>query len=255
MIKNILGYDINYIDEGVGDTVLLLHGWGANLNCFTNLISLLKTKYRVLALDYPGFGKSSDLKRSFSVDDYADIVVEFIKSFDINRITLIGHSYGGRIIIKLNNRDTLPFSIEKNVLIDAAGLKDKKDLKTKFKIKLFKALKKITYLLPIDNAKKNELEYKLKSKFGSSDYSTAPKVLQETLVKSVNEDLKELVKNMKETLIIWGKNDTVTPIWMAKYMEKEIKNSGLVLLNGGHFSFIDDEIVFLMVMKSYSNII
>ena len=43
MIKNILGYDINYIDEGVGDIVLLLHGWGANLNCFTNLISLLKT--------------------------------------------------------------------------------------------------------------------------------------------------------------------------------------------------------------------
>ena len=124
MIINIDGYDINYIDEGSGDAVLLLHGWGSNLKCFISLINLLKSKYRVLALDYPGFGESDELKKSFSVDDYCDIVVDFLVKLDIKKVTLIGHSYGGRIILKLNNRK-LPFEINKNVLIDSAGLKDK----------------------------------------------------------------------------------------------------------------------------------
>lgn len=255
MIKKILDYDINYIDEGKGDVILLLHGWGSNLNCFTNLISLLKTKYRVIALDYPGFGKSSELKKSFCLDDYVNLILEFIKSLDINEVTLIGHSYGCRIILKLNSRDDLSFLIKKNVLIDAAGLKDKKDFKTKFKIRFYKTLKKIVYTLPLDTKKREELEFKMKSKFGSSDYVNAPKFLQETLVKSVNEDLTNLVPNMKETLLVWGDKDKVTPIWMAKYMESNIKNAGLVVLNGGHFSFLDDEFVFFKVMKSYFNIL
>lgn len=251
MIVRINDYDINYIDEGSGEVVLFLHGWASNYKCFNQIIELLKTKYRVIALDYPGFGESEMLRSSFSVDDYADIVVSFLNKLNIDKVILVGHSYGGRIIIKLNSRENLPFEIEKNVLIDSAGLINKKDLKTKIKIKTFKTLKKLSKILPISETKKNDLEIILRKKFGSSDYSSAPKVLQETLVKSVNEDLEPYLKNMKETLIIWGDNDTTTPIWMAKKMESEISNSGLVILRGGHFSFIDDRDTFLRVMMSY----
>ena len=251
MIIRIKDYDVNYIDEGNGDVVLLLHGWGANLNSFSFLIDLLKTKYRVLAFDYPGFGESEMLRESFSIDDYVDLTVDFLKEMKVEKLSLVGHSYGGRIIIKLNSRDDLPFTIDKNVLIDSAGLRDKKDLKTKIKIASFKTLKKAAKLLPISDEKKEELEKELRKKFGSSDYASAPKVLQETLVKSVNEDLEELLPNMKETLIIWGDNDTVTPMWMAKKMEEKISNSGLVTLYGGHFSYIDDIATFQRVMISY----
>ena len=251
MIIRIKDYDVNYIDEGNGDVVLLLHGWGSNLKSFSFLIDLLKTRYRVLAFDYPGFGGSEMLRESFSIDDYADLTIDFLKEMKIDKLTLIGHSYGGRIIIKLNSRDDLPFTIKKNVLIDSAGLKDKKDLKTKLKIASFKTLKKASKLLPISEEKKEELEKELKKKFGSSDYASAPKVLQETLVKSVNEDLTELLPNMRETLIIWGDNDTVTPMWMAKKMEEEIKDSGLVTLHGGHFSYIDDRVTFSRVIISF----
>lgn len=254
MIIKINDYDINYIDEGKGDAVLLLHGWGANYKSFTPLISLLKDKYRVLALDYPGFGESGELSESFSIDDYADIVCSFLIELGIDKVILVGHSYGGRIIIKLNSRENLGFAIEKNVLIDAAGLKDHKDLKTIIKIKTFKALKKLTKLMPINEEKKNELERELRKKFGSSDYSKASKVMQETLVKAVNEDLTDLLKNMRETLIVWGDADTVTPMWMAEIMEKEIKNSGLVVLHGGHFSYLDDPITFAKVITSYFNL-
>lgn len=254
MIIKIKDYDINYIDEGTGDAVLLLHGWGANLKCFAQLIGTLKVKYRVFAIDYPGFGESGNLRESFRVDDYADIVVEFLKKMNVDKVILVGHSYGGRIIIKLNSRDNLPFTIEKNVLIDAAGIKNKQDLMSKVKITTFKTLKKIANALPISDDKKNEYENILKAKFGSKDYASAPKILQETLVKSVNEDLTDLLKNMRETLIIWGDNDTVTPMWMAKKMESIINNSGLVILKGGHFSFIDDQNTFLRVMESYLKI-
>lgn len=254
MIMNIDTYSINYIDEGVGEAVLLLHGWGANLKSFSNLINQLKVKYRVIAFDYPGFGESSELKKSFTVDDYVDVTIKLIEKLGITKLILIGHSYGGRIIIKLNSRKELPFSITKNVLIDAAGLKDKKDIRTNFRIKLFKILKRIVYLLPIDKKIKEQFEYKLKAKFGSKDYTNASKVMQETLVKSVNEDLTHLLHYMRETLLIWGDNDNVTPVWMANVMKDNISNSGLVILHGGHFSYIDDPIVFSRVMESYFNL-
>ena len=96
---------------------------------------------------------------------------------------------------------------------------------------------------------------KLKSKFGSSDYNNATPIMRETLVKSVNEDLTPLLKNMRETLLIWGENDKDTPMSDAKIMEKEIKNAGLVVLkNTGHFSFIEDKYTFERVIKSYLKI-
>ena len=247
-------YKVNYIDEGSGEAVLLLHGWGSNLKSFTSLINLLKSKYRVLAIDYPGFGESEKLKKSFSIDNYCDIVVEFLKKLEVKDVILVGHSYGGRIILKLNNRVNLPFEIKKNVLIDAAGLKDKKNLKVKLKVFTFKTLKNVFNMLPINKAKKDEMIVNLRKKFGSSDYASAPKLLQETLVRSVNEDLTYCLDKMKESLIIWGDKDTVTPLWMAKLMESKIKNSGLVMLNGGHFSYIDDPLTFERVIISYFNL-
>ena len=251
MIINVNGYNVNYIDEGKGDVVLLLHGWGANLKSFANLINLLKSKYRVLAIDYPGFGESDKLKTSFCVDDYCDIVVEFLKKLNVEKLILVGHSYGGRIILKLNNRKDLPFVIEKNVLIDSAGIIDKKDIVVKIKVVIYKLFKKIFISLPVSSEKKDELVMKLRKKIGSSDYGIASRVMQETLVKSVNEDLTYCLDNMKESLIIWGDNDTVTPLWMARTMEEKIKNSGLVILKGGHFSYIDDPVTFERVIISY----
>lgn len=254
MIINIDDYNINYIDEGDGDAVLLLHGWGSDIKCFTTLINLLKTKYRVLAFDYPGFGASDKLKDSFCIDDYCDLVVKFLEEKNIKEVTLVGHSYGGRIILKLNNRKDLSFTIKRNVLIDAAGLKDRKDLKVRLKISTFKFLKNILNILPLPKIRKEELINNMRKKFGSSDYSSAPKVMQETLVRSVNEDLTYCLDNMKESLIVWGDRDTVTPMWMAKMMEARIKNSGLVVLKGGHFSFIDDAGTFSRVIISYFNL-
>ena len=133
---------INYIKEGNGTkNILLLHGWGANCTLFKNIIKFLSRKYTVYAIDLPGFGLSDLLEKSWNVDDYVEIVIEFIKLMKIKELSILGHSFGGRIIIKLNSKDNLPFKLEKNILVDSAGIKPK--TKTTIKSITYKILKKI----------------------------------------------------------------------------------------------------------------
>ena len=92
----------------------------------------------------------------------------------------------------------------------------------------------------IRNYSENTLN-KARSYFGSSDYNSAPPVLRQTLVKVVNEDLVPYMGSIKSpTLLIWGENDTATPLRDAKIMEKEIPDAGLCVIKGvGHFSFVE----------------
>ncbi len=80
--------------------------------------------------------------------------------------------------------------------------------------------------------------------------------MRATMVKAINEDLTDLIPGIKaETLLIWGTADTATPLSDGEYMERTIKGSGLVKLSGaGHFSFLDQPVIFDKVMKSYFNI-
>lgn len=258
---NIKGININYIDEKPDDfnydseTVLFLHGWGASLDCFIPSMNLIKNKYRVILIDLPGFGKSDEPKYGLNLDEYSDLIIEFIKSLNIKNILLVGHSYGGRLVIKLNNKKDLSFNITRNILIDAAGIKHKLTLKNHLKIKTFKLLKQFSKIIP-NEAIKKRAEEKLKKKFGSSDYASVSDVMRETMVKSISEDLSDDIKNIKkDTLIIWGDKDTATPLSDAKYMEKNIKSSGLVILkNCGHFSFLEDQYTYFRVLSSYLNI-
>ena len=125
LIKTVKGLKINYIDEGQGELVVLLHGWGSNIKLFQASIDLLQKGYKVVTMDMPGFGESEEPKEPWSVDDYVDFVIEFLKDYEFTKVTLLGHSFGGRVIIKLCSREK-PFEVEKVILVDSAGVKPKK---------------------------------------------------------------------------------------------------------------------------------
>ena len=127
---------------------------------------------------------------------------------------------------------------EKIVLIDSAGIKPKRSIKYYVKVGFFKVGKKILNLLP--NSK--ELQDRLRGKVGSSDYKASPVVLKDTMKIILNEDVKELLPNIKvPTLLIWGGLDTATPINDAKIMEKLIPDCGLVEYPyGTHFSYLEN---------------
>lgn len=245
------GLRINYEIMGQGDTVLLLHGWASSLQPYRRLMQQLSVKYRVIAVDFPGMGGSEEPKSAWDVDGFADFVVEFLKQFGIQSLSLVGHSYGGRVIIKLANRD-LPFAIDKIVLVDSAGIKPAASKKKSFRQRLFKLGKWFLSLKPVAKCFPTALE-KLRVKFGSADYAAASPMMRQCLVKAVNEDLSHLLPGIKApTLLVWGDLDTATPISDAKKMEAAIPNAGLAVIPGsGHFSFAENPVLFGRIMASY----
>ncbi|MBQ9139246.1 MAG: alpha/beta hydrolase, partial [Ruminococcus sp.] len=138
MIRTINGIKINYEEKGEGELIVLLHGWGSNIKLFANLIDLLSKKYKVAAMDMPGFGESQEPPSAWCVDDYADFVIEFLKAYDTKKVMLLGHSFGGRVIIKLNSRENLPFEITKVILVDSAGILPPKSNKKSFRTRWYK---------------------------------------------------------------------------------------------------------------------
>lgn len=252
MIKNVKGLDINYIVEGEGEPVIVLHGWGANINTVLPIVNILKDRYKVYALDLPGFGESEEPKEPISSFEYAKIVKDFIVDEGIEKASFIGHSFGGKLSIIMGSK--YPDMVNKIVLIDSAGLIPKRGIDYYVKVYSFKSLRFIykNFFFWLKDDKRMERFYK---KFGSTDYRDSSGVMRKILVIVVNENLKDLLKDIKApTLIIWGDEDTDTPLYMAKTMEKEIKDSGLVVLEGaGHYSYLDDYYTFRAVINAFFN--
>lgn len=231
---------INYIKKGTGKSVLILPGWGTTINTYMPIINSLSTYHTVYCLDMPGFGESEEPNTSWNLDDYITFVINFIKSQNINELSLIGHSNGGRIIIKLMNENNLSFKVNKIILIGSAGIVHEKTFSQNLKINLFKIGKNVLELKPIKKVFPN-LIVKLKNSFGSEDYKNASPIMKETLVQLINYDLRDLLPNINvPTLLIWGSNDTATPISDGELMEKLIPDAGLIRVeNCTHYVFLD----------------
>ncbi len=250
------GYNICYKKTGEGpDTVVILQGWGTDLGAYDSIADILKDKYTVIQFDFPGFGGSDEPKEPWNVDAYADFFCKLMEKLDVKKATLIGHSYGGRVIIKLAARDNIPFEIKNIVLIDSAGIMPKRSFAQRMNIKRYKILKKILNMKLV-YALFPELIDDWRSRQGSADYRNASDMMKKCMVMAVNEDLTELLPKIKqETLLIWGDKDTATPIGDAKIMDEKIPDSGLAVIQGaGHFSFLEKPAVFRGIMKSYFNV-
>lgn len=247
------GYRIEYKESGVGeDVVVILQGWGTKLAVYDSVASCINEKYRVIQFDFPGFGDSDEPRKAWDVDEYANFFEKFMVALGIKKATLIGHSFGGRVIIKLAARDGIPFDIDRIVLVDAAGILPKKTFKQKLSIRKYKILKKILNFKLI-YAMFPEMIDDWKSRQGSADYRNATPMMRQCLVKAVNEDLTNLLPSIKQdTLLVWGDLDTATPLADGQLMEKLIPNSGLAVIKGvGHFSFLEQPVIFRNIMRSY----
>lgn len=244
------GLKVRYEITGTGRDVLLLHGWGSSLDAFRLIRENLSANFRVTALDFPGFGGSDMPPEPWSVGDYAQFTLSFIKAVGIDKPVLVGHSFGGRVIIKLTG--TKMIETDKIILIDSAGVKHKKKFKSKFKICAFKTVKAVLSC-PLWKKHTANILDSARSLFGSADYNSAPPILRQTLVKAVNEDLCCYMPDISaSTLLIWGENDTDTPVSDARTMERLIPDAGLCIIkNASHFSFIQRPYEVNMIINSF----
>ncbi|MBO4883432.1 MAG: alpha/beta hydrolase [Lachnospiraceae bacterium] len=246
------GLKIPYKFTGSGETTaVILQGWGTSYHLYDVVASCLTSKYRVLQFDLPGFGEGQEPPESWTVDQFTDFFVKLMAALEIKKTVLIGHSYGGRMIIKLVARENIPFEIENIVLIDSAGVMPRRSFKQKVRVFRYKILKKILNFKPV-YLMFSELVELWKSTQGSEDYRNASPIMKGCLVKAVNEDLTHLFeKNKYDTLLIWGDKDDATPLSDAKIMEKLMPSAGLAVIpGGGHFSFAENVPMFTGIMKA-----
>lgn len=207
---------IDYLDKGKGKVVVWLHGWakGYSKEKYQKLIDSLSEKYRVVALDFPGFGGSSWPLRPWDVSDFADAVAKFIKKLGIKEYVLAGHSFGGRVAIKMAVGGN---KIEKLVLVDSAGI-ERKGMMVKLRLLVAK-------LVP------EGLKKLFSGRLGAKDYRESVGVMRESLKLIVNENLEvDLAKIKMPTLIVWGENDGLTPLGQGKIMNRLIGGSKLVII-------------------------
>jgi len=243
----LIGLKIHYVKQGKGEPLLILAGWGTTISVYQSLIDDFSDKHTVYCLEMPGCGSSDEPDTALKSDDYAELVKQFIAQQKIKSLSFIGHSNGGRTIIKILSAEKLDFKVNKVILTGCAGLVKKKSSVNKLKTDFFKAGKKlIGKMAPA-------LEEQIKRRVGSDDYRAATPVMRQTLVNLVNEDLRqELPKIKQQCLLLWGELDDQTPIADGKLMEQLIPDAGLVVFpNSTHFAFLENRERFKTIIKTF----
>lgn len=238
-----------YTVEGTGSqAVILMHGWGCNHTTLASIERLLTGSFTVYNVDFPGFGDSTEPPVEWGMEQYTAIIEQMVKAERISRPIMMGHSFGGRVGIVYASRN----DVDKLVLIDAAGVKPRRSLKYYFKVYSYKAYRRLLPLL-VGRNRADKIIDNYRRRVGSSDYNNASPMMRRIMSRVVNEDLCHLMPMIKcPTLLVWGENDTATPLADARKMEHLIPDAGLVTFSGaGHYSFLDNPYQFAAVIRSF----
>lgn len=210
--------------------LLILHWWWWNSNSWLEFANIIVEKwYNVYVPDLPWFWETK-LKNIYTLDNYAFFVEEIVKKLSLNDFILMWHSNWWAISIKLLNRWNL--KIQKLVLNNSAWVRITK--KMTFKRKAFKLLSNI--FKPLKNIPWFQmltiLFYKI---LRNHDYINSLKVpfLTETYKNMIWEDLQDIMKNINvETLLLRWEKDHLTPLEYWKIINKNIKNSKMIVIEG-----------------------
>lgn len=218
---------INYTVQGKGKTVLLVHGWGDSSNGMEALQGQLAKKYQVVALDLPGFGGTQTPDVSWGLDDYADFVADFVAKLKLAPETVVGHSNGGAILIRALTRH---LQARKLVLVASAGIRGEYKGRKKALRIITKAGKALT--TPLPGSVKKRLRKKVYTTVGSD--MLVAEHLQETFKRVVEDDVRaDAQKLTLPTLLIYGDQDTSTPLRHGQMLHEAIMGSELVVVPGG----------------------
>ena len=218
---------LSFVEEGEGKNVLLLHGWGQNIEMMKPIGDARMNNNDIIIIDLPGHGESEEPTYAWTLNDYVEFLKEFLEKLNIKNPILIGHSFGGKISLLYASK----YKVKKLILFGSPFRKEIKELSLKTKI--LKTAKKIPVL--------NKLEGFAKKHIGSTDYKNATPIMREILVNTVNLDIEEDVKKIKTpTLLIWGDLDDQVSIEDAHLLESLIEDAGLVVFeNGTHYAYLE----------------
>jgi len=241
---------VHYLEAGQGPVLVLVHGLGSSAEVWRDSMRRLARGYRVVALDLPGYGKSDKPRSDYSIEYQAAVLNDFIDALGAGKVALVGNSMGGWVsaITALNH----PEKVSHLILVDSAGLRRDAAAST----------------INLNPATKEEMRTLLLSLFADKAFVTEKLVndqweyrkdirytVKATLesFKSKQPLLDDRLKNIKvPTLIIWGREDTLTPFAYAERFAKGIPGSKLVVIdNTGHIPQVEKPEAFYRAVKGF----
>lgn len=207
--------------------LVMLHGWTFDANKWTPFLKALRRAgYAPRLLKTPGL--TAPLNSVWGLDEYVTWLKEQLAND--TQVMLLGHSFGGQVAIRYAAR--YPEKIAKLILIDSAGVRDwswparvKRGgfwVAAKVGGRLFRSglARKILYVLARER-----------------DYYNAPPLLRRTMSRVLyDEVLDDMFRVRAKTLIVWGREDRITPVKMAHVFDRRIPNSTLMLIDGARHS-------------------
>lgn len=209
---------------------LILHGWGSKAERWLTVGKVLtKNGYQVIIPDLPGFGESEKPASAWNTEDYSLFVESLVKTLNLNRFFLLGHSFGGSVAIKYAIKS--PQKIKKLFLVASAGLR-RPSFKKTFLNKISKLFKLFSFLPFYPLIRKIFYRFIVRK----SDYLSTEGVMKDTFLKVLQDDLSEIISKIQiPTVIIWGEKDDIVPLKDAYFLKNRIQNSKLEIIpNGDH---------------------
>lgn len=210
--------------------IIILHGWNLSASKFLPPIEEFRRRgYNVYCPDLPGFGKSKLPAKSWFLSDYVDFVKKILVENKLKQVIMIGHSFGGRIGIKFAAQN--PKLLKALILSGTPGINPVPKFKARFFLILAKLGKLVFYLLPFSSLKDLFRKFLYKT-VNASDYYNTNDYMLETFKNTVNESLVPYLSQINiPTLLLWGREDNMVPLAIAKKMNRLIKKSKLIVIN------------------------
>src|SRR5205807_623748 len=231
-------YRIHYLEAGTGHPLVFVHGLGGSAENWLGMIPQFTAQgFHVYALDLLGFGHSDKPDVDYSIGMQADLLLQFLDSQGLQQPDVAGWSMGGWVTGKFAVEH--PQRVRRIILLDSAGLR-------------YEGVKP-SVLRPTTL---NELSFMMASltphpqaipAFFGRDMLRAMQqgdwVVGRTLqsMYTGKDLLDDKLQNVKvPALIVWGKQDMVTPLVIAEQMHKSMPQSVLYVVDGcGHLAPTD----------------
>ncbi len=230
--------------RGKGPNVLFLHGWQQDRHTWDGVVTQLQHDFTCWTLDLPGFGQNPRPTEAWSIQEYAEYVQQFIDHHKLHDVSIVGHSFGGRIAIVLG-KDTE--HIKQIVLYATPGFREALPLRASIAQAFAKAMQKTSFGLD-----KTSLYKSIRNRFRSRDFRQANE-LQDIFLNTIKYDLKPSIATITvPTLLVWGEVDSEVPIAIGHAMQKAIPNSVLKTMpQCSHFAHLENPTLFSGIVRNF----